>query len=84
VRHDDSAHGGRERHPVRVDLARKLPDTCAVDLAERAASARLRQGVACMTLTEIATVLGTDHGSISRSLSRALRKVKLRVIVDGR
>jgi hypothetical protein len=55
-----------------------------VDVSERAASSRTRQGIAALTFREIGVLLGTDGASAYRSYQRAVRKVRLRVIVDGR
>lgn len=61
-------------------MARSLPDTCSVDIAERAAATDTRQGAACMTFREIAVVLGTDAPSVLRTFRRGARKVRLLVL----
>jgi hypothetical protein len=83
LRHNDGS-GGHPQNERRASAARALPDTCSVDVSERAASSRTRQGIAALTFREIGVLLGTDGASAYRSYQRAVRKVRLRVIVDGR
>lgn len=75
VRNDDS---DRPVNVRRRALALELPDTCSLDIAERARCARPGKR-AVLTLREIAVVLGTDPSSVLRSLRGGMRKVRLRV-----